>query len=543
MAKSFTFLQLSQEFGGTRFGPFDGVEIRLGSDPSKSDITLPETLGVAPEHVKILIQTDGSYIVAPIDRTATVFFWRRGSARSKQISAPMAVQGGDGFSLVSAEGPRFYIQAVSSQAEAKEAAAESEGPGWNTPRGLTGSGLMSEIKRRGMATVLTSKVGHGINNAWTFVKTGQLFAPRYVVTGMLLASGWLFAGGAGCGALSFNRSKAQTQVQLTNCRDQLGVSGDSDAGPTVPGLTRKILIDREWQTTIEGDKDLYKAYAANLRVIFADPERYKWVYSQKGGAFARFKTALESQGMPPNLVRVMAYSAALPGFGQDRDWSLIADSDEAEVCGRGPLGLTYAQGYRLGLSNLQLDAMVDRQVASGNDIAAQAAALEGTATRIDAPTTFDQDLVRSAGAQLQGGVECLYVDGTDERDDLRALAQAISGRLGANVTKGLPREGESHWVAARVVRLYAMDFRRGYDELDFDPKYAPSVAMNLQTIKKNRSDYAINAAAATIARAVAVPCLATLDKEISNSPPSFLGELPNLGNCAIVKAFVEYDRL
>ena len=39
-----TFLQLAPEFGGTKFGPFDQGEVRLGSDPSNSDITLPATL-------------------------------------------------------------------------------------------------------------------------------------------------------------------------------------------------------------------------------------------------------------------------------------------------------------------------------------------------------------------------------------------------------------------------------------------------------------------------------------------------------------------
>ncbi len=38
-------------------------------------------------------------------------------------------------------------------------------------------------------------------------------------------------------------------------------------------------------------------------------------------------------------------------------------------------------------------------------------------------------------------------------------------------------------------------------------------------------------------------CLATLDKEIQNNPPAFMQPLPNLGHCAIVKAFVEYDRI
>lgn len=543
MSKRVTFLQLAQEFGGTRFGPFSGVEVRLGSDPSKSDISLPEALGVAPEHLKLLIQTDGSYILAPIDRTASVFFYRSTSTRSKQVNAPMAIQSGDGFSLVTADGPRFYVQTVEQASKIKEAERESEGPASKRPRGLTGGGLAKEIKRVGLAKVLTSTAGRYANNAWTFAKTGQMFAPRYVVMGMMLFSGWLFAGGASCTALSFNQSKGRTMSDLTNCRDQLGISEDDGAGPTVPGLTRKILIDREWQTTVEADKDLYEAYAENLRVIFADPERYKWVYSRKSGSFARFKAALESKGLPPNLVRVLAYSAAMPGFGTEPEWSVVEDSDSEEVCGRGPMGLTYAQGYRLGLSNLQLDAMVERSVASSNDIDAQVLALETTASRIDAPTQFDRDLMKSAGASLQGGVECLFVDGNDDRINVNALAGQIAFHLGTRTARGVPRESESHWIAARLTRLYAMDFRRGYEELDFDARQAPSVAMTLQQIKKSRVEYSVNAAAAVIARAVAVPCLATLDKEISDAPPSFMGDLPNLGNCAIVKAFVEYDRL
>ena len=540
MARTYTFLQLSQEFGGTRFGPFDGVEIRLGSDPGRSDITLPEGLGVAPEHVKILIQTDGSFIIAPVDRAAAVFHWRAGSNRSRQVAAPMAVQAGDGFSLGTAEGPRFFIQTVAEK-QAKEAAAESEGPKFG--RNLNSGGIFNEIKRRGLGSVLTSSGGRLVYNWWTFAKTGQMFAPTYVVAFLLLASGWVFAGGASCTAFNFNSTKGKTAVQLTNCRDQLGIGSSDEGGPTVPGLTRKILVDREWQTTIQADKDLYKAYADALRVIFAEPSRYQWAYTQKGGTFARYREALEATGMPPDLVRVMAYSAAMPGFGQARDWSLVEDSEDEEVCGRGPLALTYAQGRRLGLSNLQLDAMVERAVAQSNDLAPQKEALVSTASRIDDPTQFDEDLVKSAGAVFQGGVECLYVDGEDDRTNINLIAQRVQAELGASISRGLPREGEAHWIAARVTRLYAMDFRRGYDELDFDARQEPSTAMKTQSIKAGRAAYAIKAAGEVIARAVAIPCLATLDKEVSAKPPQFMGELPNLGHCAIVRAFVEYDRL
>ncbi len=543
MAKTVTFLQLSQEFGGTRFGPFDTVEIRLGSDPSRNDITLPESLGVGPEHVKILKQQDGSFIVAPIDRTAAVFFWRSNSRKSKQISAPMAVQGGDGFSLVTPEGPRFYLMVEADPASIAEAAKESEGPDIGGMASGKGKGVLREIKRVGLAKVMTTNVGHFFQNAGRMIVTGQIFSPMYIVMGMTMASGWLFAGGASCTALSFNKSKGNYQSQLTNCKDQLGVSDDEEGSePTVAILTKRILINRDWQSSIENDKDLYQAYAQQLRMIFAAPDKYKWAYAKKSGSYAKFKAALEDTGMPEDLVRVMSYAAALPRQGGERDWSTVVNSDDDEACGRGPLALTYAQGYRLGLTNLQFDAMVDRHMATSNDLEEMTKALKSTASRIDAPTNFDQDLITSSNANLMGGMECMYIKGDDDRDDLKELASSIQRTLGASNNSGLPRESEAYWIAARVTKLYGMDFRLGYDELDLAQNLAPSMSMAQQGIKKGRATYAINQAAAVIARAVAVPCLATLDKE-TNGQPSFMYELPNIPNCAIVKAFVDYDRL
>ncbi len=541
MSKTFTFLQLSAEFGGTRFGPFTGFEIRLGSEPDRNDITLPAQLGVAPEHVKILRQQDGSFILAPVDRTAGVFYWRAHSTKSKQISAPMAIQGGDGFSLVSPEGPRFYVQLEEDQSKAKKAAEESKGPGLPQGMGqnLNSGGILREIRRRGLAKVLTTGVGNTALKAWTFIKTGQFLSPLYVVAFMMTASGWVMAGGVSCAAVSFRSSSNDLQGQLTSCKDQLGV-GDEDGGvPTVPSLTKKILVDRTWKATIENDKDLAQAYASELKKIFADPSRYEWVYKNRGSDFVRFKKALDAT-FPENLVRVLAYAAAQPQV--DREWSLVQDSEEKEVCGRGPLALTYRQAYRLDLLDLQPDALVDRRIAAGNNLEEQKSALEDTVAAADSTTVIDEGLIQSAGAQLMGGSECLYLEGPDDRNDPSRLAEALGEKLGTSASN-LPRESDDFWISARLMMLYASDFRRGHDELDFRDRKAPSMVMELKDIKAARKDYAIKQAGTILARSVAVPCLATLDKEIQNAPPPFMGELPNLGNCAIVKAFVEYDRI
>lgn len=542
MARTVTFLQLAPEFGGTRFGPFTGVEIRLGSDPARNDITLPEALGVAPEHVKILAQPDGSFILAPVDRTASVWIRRAGTARPRQVTTPVAVQNGDAFSLVTAEGVRFVLQVETDRRAAAAAARDAQGPGLAGLGAQKATGVLAEMRRVGLAKFFTTRIGHFLQTAWRFVATGQIFSPVYIVMGLTMLSGWALAGGAGLGALSLSRSRAEVQEQLTNCRDQLGVTEDEGDDPTVAGLTRRILVDPTWSSTVENDRELYQAYAQALRVIFSDPSRYAWVYRRKGSDFDRFKQALEAQGMPPNLVRVLAFAAARPGVA--RDWDVVVDSDDAEVCGRGPLGLTWAQGRRLGLERLQLDAFVDSTTARSNDVARQAELLRATAARVDTPAPFDEASIRSAGAQLQGGGECLFVDGPDDRSDPVALAKALHRAIGAGVSRGLPRESEQYWIASRLVKLYALDFTRpSPEELGFDARQAPSTALTLAQVKDSRKNFAVRQAATVMARAVAIPCLATLDKEVRAAPPSFFWELPNLGSCAIVKAFVEYDQI
>ena len=104
------YLRLTPEFGGTRFGPFEKLETRLGSDPDLCNIVLPESLGVQPVHALVLKQGDTNTIVAPADRAANLYLWRQGERRPSQITSPPALRSGDGFSLVTEDGPRFIME-------------------------------------------------------------------------------------------------------------------------------------------------------------------------------------------------------------------------------------------------------------------------------------------------------------------------------------------------------------------------------------------------------------------------------------------------
>ncbi|MBA2321881.1 MAG: hypothetical protein H0V89_12095 [Deltaproteobacteria bacterium] len=539
MAKTLTFLQLAEEFGGTRFGPFDRAEVRLGSDPSRSDITLPESLGVLPEHLRLLKQGDDSFILAPVERTAAVYHWKASGGKPRHVTAPMAIPKGDGFSLVTPEGPRFYIQSEV-EAKAKDLARDSQGPPLFVRR-VTGTAILREIRRRGFASFATTRIGNWIQWAKRFVSTGQMFSPYYIVLGMVFFGGWFFAGGMSCTALKFNSDRGGLQKNLSTCRDQLGVSDEESGGdPTVGDLVSKILGDREWKSTLSADKELYDAFGKELRAAFDAAEKYRWVYKDKASQFTRFKKGLEGRGMPPSLVRVLSYAAAQPLSGSERDWNKLVDSEEQEMCGRGPVGLTFRQGWKLGFYSVQPDALVDRQIAESSDTAKQVEAIQKTLTSASSELSTEGMTIHYS-AVVQGQLECIYAVGDDNRLDVAEVTKKLDEVIGTSA-KSVPREQEPFWIAARLVRLYTYDFTAGHDDIVFDSKNAPSTVLGFAKMPSRRTKYAIQAAAEIMARAVVIPCIARLDREATKAE-DILGELPQLGSCGIVRLYVEYDQL
>jgi len=541
--KTMTFLQLSQEFGGTRFGPFEQVEIRLGSDPEQSDITLPAELGVAPQHVKVLKQQDETFILAPVDRTAALFFFRSTGGKAKQVTAPLACKAGDSFALVTAEGPRFFLQSEKNPKAIAAAAAESEGPGWggiNKPNIKT-EGIVNEIKRRGFAAVFTTRLGNMWMNAWRMIKTGQIFSPVYIVGGMLMLFGWLGVFGSGCAMLRLSSQRNTATKQLTECRDASGLGSDAvDGDPSTAQLTQKILVDATWKDVILSDTALREAFVKQLKVVYADPNRYEWVYKRPDSPYNQLKKQLEAQGLPENLVRVLAFAAARGRF--DQQWHRIQDSEGQSVCGRGPMGLTYRTARNLGLAELQPDALVEGQVAGSGDLEKQRQRLDKTLLDANDEREYRDDLIVAGGTNLQGGLQCLYIDGTDDRENPRELATALRTKVGASAGR-LPSEGSGFWVASRLMMLYAHDFKYDLERVDFDAKTAPSTRLEAKEVPAPNINFAVKETATVMALAAAIPCLARFDKDQREPPPWLIKEPPLLGQCAILKAYVDYDRM
>lgn len=548
-----TYLQLAPEFGGTKFGPFEGVEIRLGSDPARNQIRLPEELGVAPEHVKVLKQGETSFIIAPVERSAAVYLWRAGQRKPRQVTAPVAITVGDGFSLVTPEGPRFYI--VQTQPR-KELDDNVEGPA-NRKLSKGSKRIVDEIKRKGMAKFLTTSMGNWANNAWRFVKTGQIFSPFYIVVMMGTVSGWLMGGAAMGGFAWKSNQAAAAKVDLGACQARCG-GGSSEDGvqdePRAPGITQNLLGDTQWQATLEADKDFRNQYTEQVGLIAQSPDLYRWTYKETKSEFQDLKKALENQGMEPSLSRVFAYISAKPQLALQREWTFIPqDSSGDEVCGRGVAAMTYSQARRLGMINVQPDRLVSSSDEAEMEDQRRIDLLRDTQKRAgEVPTLENLDMDK--GATGRQGKICLFQKGEDERANPADVAAALDRSLGANMTSGLPLTGNSFWIESRVVKYYTADFedKATFSALKFTPTVAPGRTMKTlegTAIGEQTAAFPIKHAAIIVARAAAIPCMAMADASLGDFLPDreavvaarLPGEPPNIYDCITLNGMVGLD--
>lgn len=536
MADLLTFLQLSPDFGGTKFGPFTGVEIRLGSDPTRNDIVLPEALGVAPEHVKVIKQGPTNFIIAPTQRTAAVFIYKASGGPPKQAVTPMAAQPGDSFAVVTAEGPRFYIVA---EAPPKQTASAAAGRARNR---LSFGSFVQEFQRQGFTAVLTTGPGQMAQRAFNYVISGAIFRPRNIIMLLTIGSGWMFGTFSGCRASGLSSSLATANEDLDECKDQIAFNeagaGGSD-GINLLELTDKVLGTKEgfWSYTLDQDTTLKDAFFQQLKTQQPIVQnRFAWMYRQGGTEFAKARGTMQSKWtdqIPPELERVLAFAMAAP---REREWTMIKDSSGRETCARGPFHLTYRQAKAMGIE-AQLDYYAEPSDVDA-EIEKQKSLLLKTAERAgEVGREFDGEVVTSEGAQLQGAYACLHIEGDDERTNSSKYLGGIARYAGASAQK-VPAVGDPNWIAARVAKFYSADFDRGFDQIDYR-KVLPSNGLKSTEVTE-QGDWAVEKVAQAMARSALISCAAVLDKQAADS--SHMGQAPSLIDCAVLGAMIEYEQ-
>ena len=533
------YLRLTQDFGGTRFGPFEGSEVRLGSDGDKCDITLPEALGVIAVHVKIIRQSDDNLIIAPIDRTAAVFVWTGGSQRPKQVTTPVAVRHGDRFALVTASGPCFFVEIDELPEEVKEQRKKARG----RRSRLSKEAFKAEGKRQVWMRLLTTWPGQMAQRAYTYVVSGAIFMPRNIIMLVGIGGGYVFGFVQTCRMGGVTESLDVAEVELGECNDRVEAAenlGRESDEATFTDLVGKITIDAKLAAALEKDKKLRAAVKERAMVVLERQSDYEWLINPKSGraqagTFATFREKLlADDDFETETANLLAYSAAIPRAPSLKGFTVVTDSQGDQVCGRGPAALTWRQARNLELL-AQLDALVsDPEPYQESREKREAALRETSAAGGEEDWELEGDVEALFANIRQGNKTCMYLDGTDQRDSVSTLVSRLGRQLGSD-GEYLPTAAENHHAVAAVAKLYAADLPE-VDMRDsksgFDLTSVPSVALDPYPGK----DWVLEQTAEVIARSAMLPCVAVLKYRDNAEVKNVLGDdLPNSTDCLVLE--------
>lgn len=191
-----TFLTLSPEQGGTRFGPFGGT-INLGSDAARCQIVLQPVGGVQPIHA-LVTDTGSAWQVQPAGFGCVVFL-RKPNGRILSVNTAVQASPGDSVIVGSQGGPAFTLSRAGSPASATPGGpTPGRRPGGGIPgaQHLNANAYAREAKRQASTAFITQlPYGREIYRWWTRYRSGAMFRPRYVIGAI---AGVLAFFGLGC---------------------------------------------------------------------------------------------------------------------------------------------------------------------------------------------------------------------------------------------------------------------------------------------------------------------------------------------------------
>ncbi|MFN7143504.1 MAG: hypothetical protein ACK4YP_07010 [Myxococcota bacterium] len=529
------YLVLSPEFGGTRFGPFEGLEARLGSSKERCHITLPESLGVAKEHCKVIRQGGASMILAPSERTAAVYLWKGDARRPVQVQTPTAVKPGDSFALVTPEGPRFFIELGELPAELK---AARSGPK-RGPKNLTAGKFADAGKDLLLARLYTLSPVSLAMRALYFVKSGAIWQPRILLLGAIMAFGYLSSCGTGIGMLSFRGKAKAAEAAAATCREDLAYAGNvaSDVEEQAfDELVGTILASRGIGLSLKKDTTFVGMVKQQTTKILESREQYAWLYEDSGRVeeFAKWRERVEkSDAFDADTKKLLPFLAATRSRVQGK-WDRLLDAKETEVCGRGPVRLTYRQGKNLGLSAVALDAYVAGDATSiAQDEVARTKLLSKTAEANGEPP-LDTNVPSAAEVVRQGEHTCVRADGDDDRENLSKVLSALEDQLGKKA-KFVPDVDANFGAMARIAKFFAADIPGAkFAEVKKSPidftRGSPLTALD----DVAGGQWVAERTAELVARAIVLPCDAALKHKAKPSTEATFGALPKPIPCLVM---------
>jgi hypothetical protein len=526
------YLELAPEFGGTRFGPFEAAEVKLGSQDDKNDIVLAPTLGVAEAHVKVLRQANDDLILAPVDRAAGVYLFPKGQSRARQVTTPTSIRSGDSFALVTPEGPKFKVELALLPEETRK---EREKKRRSRFRRLSPESFKQEGRRQVWMRILTTKVGQWAQRAYTFVVSGAIFMPRNLFMIAMIGGGYVLATRSGCKSKKRGKKVVLLEREVNDCKDELNYDAGDDRGERkafhqlaqaitdIPGLGPTLQEDVTFAKRVEDHATEILANAGDYHDL-TDPEAggTKRKYFQVRKAVSRSDLPIEASTLLPY---VAVDKPTRQGFAQGRD------SNQDLTCKRGAYGLTYRQARNMGLA-AQLDALVVGDAGPYLEPAAidlRMGLFQEAAERAKMLGWAPEGELDAEVSKLLNGNSCLYLN--EPEDDERRKQDRITSLLARELSPDadyLPAGGDNHYALAAVAKFYVWDLR------DINHEEPRRNGFSLAESNLTRSladagpagDWVLDQTAQALAHAIVLPCVSLLDhgeypefKDSFGSPP------------------------
>jgi hypothetical protein len=532
------YLTLTPEFGGKRFGPFEGLEVRLGTDHERCHIVLADNLGVARDHCKVLRQGPDSLILTPSERTAGVWLWKAQAIRPTQVQSPTAVRPGDAFSLVTQDGPRFVILLAPLPDDVKAARSTT---GKRSRRNLTPAKLLMEIWRIFLARLYTfSPVSAGAR-LWYFITSGAIWQPRILITLFLSGMTFLTMLFGSCRMMSLQNQISGLTAEKTEMESNLKVCGDM--GKKVENYNFNDLVylltgSPNLKRALDKDGVLKGKVKEQAQLIASSRDRYDWLYKNPSviSAYKAWRERIVENdqtkaAIDPYTRVLLAFAAATPNR-IDSKWTNGVDSQSEDACLRGPLPMTYRQALQLGLL-AQPDAYVRGDATTFSTTpGARLDLLRGAtqkAHQLELADTTESDLY----AISQGDRTCVHALGDDDRDDTGKVARMLMDQFGLSAS-GLPSKDFDNAEVSRVAKFFAADI----PGVSFAENVKPAISFTKGTPTAALKDFpggdwVIDRTAETIARSIVLPCDALLNGNPDEMEKVF-GKLPDAVPCLVL---------
>jgi len=171
-----------------------------------------------------------------------------------------------------------------------------------------------------------------------------------------------------------------------------------------------------WTGALANDDAALKTIRKEIAAVLAEPKRTEWVHKKKASGFTRFWKDLSAAGLPDEATRVVAYSAVTGVYAPDQEFRVVGQD-----CVRGPLWLTHSQAADLGMSPIVPSVVLPQAVAS--DFDATTKAIQEGISELGDMELEAAEIMTTPIADTDSA--CVYLAGEDARTDTDALAAMV----------------------------------------------------------------------------------------------------------------------